>query len=255
MITKDGDPNTISPTFVESVCLGLVPGWSHVEKFGYNEDVDSGNEDVWVYGGPYTYSTTADIDRLSSSDDGDTQNIILQGQKLDYTEVTQTATLTGQTPVALTTPMRRIYRMYNNSATAIAGTVYCFVDGATTNGVPDTASDVRAVINNGDGQTEMCLYTVPKGKQGFVYRIQSSIDKSSGNYAVNTFDIRLPGKDWRLQNRMIPIGTGINSVSKEFNGSLGPYPEGTDMRIYCRDVEAINTGVSGDFLVLLQDVQ
>ena len=258
-ITVDGKEATdlSKNEFFLRVAMGLEPRFSLVEKFGENPDVDTGGaEDVWGQGGEYVYSTTADIDSISSSDASDTQEIVIIGQTADYTEVTQTATLQGTTKVTLDTPLRRVYRMYNDGSSDIAGTVYCYVDDTTTTpGVPDTASKIRAVIVNGDNQTEMCIWTVPKGCRAFFLGGYVSISRATSSGAATfTWKLRLPGKVFRVQSRIACMVGGRSSWDYHYPAPVGPMPEGTDIAITAEDVSANNTGCSGGFTILLEDL-
>ena len=70
------------------VSKGNISGSTYVHKFGQAPDFDTGDGEVNMWDGAddgnsnlmtYTYSSTADIDRISSSDNGDTQDIEIQG--------------------------------------------------------------------------------------------------------------------------------------------------------------------------------
>lgn len=166
-----------------ALAKGDIPGHTHINKFGKAGDIDiaDGFVDVWDGAGEanadksYTYSSTADIDSLSSSNAGDTQDIEVQGLDTNYDLVTQTITLSGQTRVALTTDLVRVFRMENVGSSDIAGSVYCYVNGAITAGVPDTSADIRAIIQGSFNQTLMALYTVPNGKTAYMKNYWASI--------------------------------------------------------------------------------
>ncbi len=244
-----------STEFYLRVSKGLVPGHSFYSKFGENPDVDTGTnpEDVWDYGGTYTYSSTADIDQVSSSNSGDTQDTVVEGLDTDWNFVSQEVTLTGQTPVTLTTPLLRVYRMYNNDITDYAGDIYVSINGASlTAGVPDTASDVRAQVVNGNNQTLMCIYTVPAGFTGFFTQGYVAMAKSSSNTAIFSWRARPFGGVFQVKSRLALIGTGSSTWQYAYTIPL-PLPEKTDVIIRCEEVEANNTGVSGGFDVLLVD--
>jgi len=123
-------------------------------KFGRNNDVGTTEETVWAQGGKETYATDNDIDSISSSNAGDAQSVVIEGHTLsgsDLTFVVQTATLNGQTPVTLSTPLYRATRVYNDDSTDFAGDIYVFESGGTvTAGVPQTATDIHLKVLAGD---------------------------------------------------------------------------------------------------------
>lgn len=120
-------------------------------KYGRNENVAQDTlTTVWTTGGNETYATGNTINRVSSAQGTDTQQVVIEGHTLsgsDLTFVTQTATLQGQNQVTLTTPLYRATRLYNNGSTNFAGNVYCYESGGTvTNGVPQDATKIHITV-------------------------------------------------------------------------------------------------------------
>lgn len=118
-------------------------------KFGRNGSVDTAFETVWRVGGDETYPTTNAIDKISSSDDSDNQNIVIEGHTIssgELTFVTQTATLDGFVETALTTPLARVTRLYNDDTSNFAGTIYVYEDDTVTDGVPQTTSKIHMAV-------------------------------------------------------------------------------------------------------------
>jgi hypothetical protein len=247
--------------WIQKVAMGLVPGWSSIEKFGENSSVQTtGPEDIWSQGGLYTYSSSTDIDQISSSSALDTQTITIIGQTLDNTEVKQQAVLNGQNKVALATPLFRVYRAYNVSGTDLAGDVYIYVDGPIVGGVPSTIADIRAKIATTvhpipPNQTEMALYTVPKGKQGFFYSWYLSMNNIiAGNFATFVWRLRYPGEVFRVQSRIACIGAGDSHWTYTYPFPSDPIPAGSDIAISVDFVDSNNTQCAGGFTVALQDM-
>ncbi len=179
-----------------AIAKGDVVNTSFVHKFGNATNIDTSDGLVTIWDGAedgtawenmtYTYSTSDDIDSISSSDNGDTQDIEVQGLDSNYDLVTQTITLTGQTRAALTTNLIRIFRMKNVNSVDIAGHVFCFVNVALSNGVPTVATNIRAIIQPGNNQTLMAVYTIPNGTTGYMrdwYAATAGSNKNS-NYLV-----------------------------------------------------------------------
>ena len=89
----------------------------------------------------------------------------------------------------------------NNRGHAFRG-CYCFVNGATTGGVPNTTADVRAMIMNGNNQTEMAIYTVPAGKTAYIRELYASTAGGSRttNYVIK-LKIKPFGQVFQLKHR------------------------------------------------------
>jgi hypothetical protein len=245
----------IMKDWFQSIAEGNVSDYEVIEKFGENPDVDTGTdpEDVWDYGGVYTFSSTADIDQISSSDDTDTQDVIVCGLDEDWGVVEQTVTLTGQTPATLDTPLIRVYRMYNSGTTDFSGDIYLSTNGAAlTAGVPNTANTVRAMIRNGNNQRLMCIYTIPSGKTGYFWAGYIGYGASSSTGASFTWSARLFGKVFCVKSKLSLIGTGTSTWNYTYKSPV-KLPEKTDVKIVCKEVEANNTAVTGGFTVLLKD--
>jgi hypothetical protein len=211
-LTVDGDQKISDNSNGFAIAKGDVSGTSGTNKFGNAPDFDTGDGEVDVWDAAndavawqqmnYTFSSSADIDRISSSDNGDTQDIEIEGLDANYDIVVQTITLTGQTPVALNTSLIRVFRMKNVGSTNVVGYVFCFVNVATTNGIPNTPANIRAVIDNGNNQTEMAIYTVPAGKTGYIREIYASTAGGSRatNYIIK-LKIRTFGQVFQLKHR------------------------------------------------------
>jgi hypothetical protein len=74
----------------------------------------------------------------------------------------QTKTLIGTTETWL-----RINAVYNVSPQSVAGVIYVYEDDTIDAGVPDTASKVKAQINDGHNVTLMSHYCTPANTYGY----------------------------------------------------------------------------------------
>jgi hypothetical protein len=81
----------------------------------------------------------------------------------------------------------RVFRMRNVNSTNLAGHVFCFVESAVASGVPDPDS-IRAIIQPGNNQTEMAVYTIPAGKTGYM---RSWFASTSGSNRSSNYVMRL----------------------------------------------------------------
>jgi hypothetical protein len=226
------------------IAKGNITGHTYVHKFGEAPDFDTGDGFVTIWDGAddgntdamvYTYSATADIGLLSSSNVGDTQTVEIQGLLDDGTLSTQTFTLNGQTDVDLSatgTNFERVFRLKNTGATDFAGDVYLRTDGSgQASGVPSTANTVRLKCKAGENQTLMSIYTVPTGKTAYLDSFYSS---TRGANRSATYDIHLvarpSGGVFQLKNSQELSDSATNRWQHKY---LVPekFSAGTDIEI------------------------
>ena len=243
-------------SFPLAVARGLIPGVTHVNNFGENPDIDTATdpEDVWDFGGVYNFSTTDDIDSISSSDAGDTMVITVEGLALDYTKVSQNVTLTGQTRAALATKLIRVNRAFMVGNVSVVGTVSIYENTALTAGVPTDTTKIRAQILAENNQTLMAIYTVPLAKTAYMLRYSAGLSRGNATAVVADFilQIALFGEKFRIKDRKAAMSAGQSDIPHIF---LIPevIPAKSDIKIKCDRVTADNTSVFGGFTLLLVD--
>lgn len=239
--------------FELKVAQGLIPSHSVIDKFGENPDVDTATvpEDIWEAGGEYNYDAdgTAPIVSVISDNAADTEDIMVIGLDINGNEVEQTVTLNGTTRVPLTTPLWRVYRMVWMGTTNLVGTAYCYVG---TGGVPVLA-DIRAIIDNGNNQTLMALYTVPLGKVGFLWRgeLGASRPNPGGEAQCSYYSRRLGGL-FTIKKRINLSNTG-SSIYADVRTFPDIIPARTDIRLRIENVSSNDMGIFGTFDILLID--
>ena len=207
-------------------------------KFGKSAALSTSRETVWTVGGNETYVNANLIDSISSSSVLDTQEIYLEchtvtgsGRDQQFTFVTQTVNLNGQTRVLLPTPVARISRMYNNNGTNLAGAVYAYQNTAIVGGVPSDITKVHAKIQQGFQQNFKAAttfsnedYYILTGGFGSVSNKQAA--------AVDFFlEIREPGKVFREV-----AAVSANSSGGAWQIELDPaviIPKNCDIRVTC----------------------
>ena len=158
----------IPDEFLE-IPAGNITGYSSVNKFGENPDIAvNTTEDVWDGGGTYSFPTTATITHIRQATDqvGTDANATIEIQGLDasWNLTTQTADLDGTdttTEVVLGTALIRVFRM--KVLENIVGAADIWV-GATGMSV----GTANAIIQAGNNQTLMAIYTIPNGKTGYL---------------------------------------------------------------------------------------
>lgn len=261
-VTADGDLKITDNSSGLAIAEGNVTGASYIHKFGQAPDFDTADGVITIWDGAndgtvalmdYIYSTTADIDSISSSDAGDTQTVEVLGLDASYHEVTQTVTLNGQTRVALATPLFRIFRFKNTGTTNFAGQVYVYVNTALTAGVPTDTTKIRAAVNDGNNQTLMAIYTVPAGYTAYVrdwYASTSGASKNS-SYIID-FYVRPLGQVFQLKHRASIQDGGTTYIQHKYE-EPEMFTEKTDieMKVQSTEVGATGCSVSAGFDIVL----
>lgn len=263
-ITKDGNLTISDNSSGLAIAKGDVTGASYVHKFGNAPDFAQTDGTITLWDGAdnaninqmvYQYSTTADISQISSSSVLDSQQIQIQGLGSDSAILIDTVTLQGQVKVAIGTSFLRIVRLVNINTSDNVGYIYVYVDGAITSGVPNTPSNVRAVIQPGYNQTLMAVYTVPKAKTGYIRDWFASIAgaNKTSNYVIQ-LRVRPPGGVFQLKHISSISDNGTSSYQHNYRE-----PEMvnafSDIEIRC---SVLATGVtaasiSGGFDIVLID--
>lgn len=197
-----------SPQFLLEVAKGNVDGFSSVHVFAENPSIDiAAQEDIWEYGGTYTYLSSASTLYLSSSDDADTQDIEITGLDTNYVLQTVTQTLNGQTKTEIGSGITwvRIHKVKNVGSTDLSGSLYVYEDDTTDVGVPNTASKVKAYIYDGNNQTLMSHFCVPANT--YALPISLNLDLTSKAASKITVTLRVRPFGQVFENRGI---YGIN---------------------------------------------
>lgn len=152
-----------------------------------------------------TYLTANSITTVSSSSGSDTSIMTLEGHTVDsngnFTFVTQSVTLTGQTQVTLGTALARATRMYTNDSTALVGDIYVYETDTATAGVPDTAAKVHLMIEAGEDQSEHCATTIEDGLYWIVTKYGADFLKKTAGFAEVMLQVKEKGKVFRNRHR------------------------------------------------------
>lgn len=243
-------------SFEMAVNQGLVPGYSPLDKYGENPDIDTGTvpEDVWEYGGEYNFDLpgTAPIVSIVSDNPADNQEIeIPTGLDINGEEAYQKVQLNGTTRVALDIPLWRFNRGSNDADIGgdLAGTVYVY----TGVGNVPAPSEIRGIIDNGNNQTLMAITTIPLGKVGYLYRgeIGGSRSQNSGTVQGAYYSRRV-GKVFKIKKRVDTTNQG-NSYYQDKRSFPDVIPALTDIKLRVESVSANDTGVFGTLDIMLVD--
>lgn len=240
--------SSIPENFGLDVARGVTFGITGVHKFGRNPDVDSGTvpETVWPYGGVASWSSSAETWYVMSADASDTEvQVQVEGCGVSYTEVTQSVTLNGQTPVALGTAMLRVNSFRVTNGVQPLGTIYLSRTNSATAGVPNTATDVRGMIDPTHNTGLSTLYTIPAGYTGYVTKM--SVEVSANDTEV-TLRSRAQSGVWITRSATRIAAAGHGDIKWEVPLEL---PERTDIEVRVTVSTNSNNVVTADYDLFL----
>ena len=242
-----------------NISSGTELGFSHINVFGANDDVDTSSapEDIWDSGGLYEFPASAQsIEAVSSSaNDIDVtgsgaRTIRVQGLDTNYNPQEEDIAMNGMAAVALVNTYMRIHKAFILSAGSVGTN-----DGIITIRIPIGPN--QAQILAGNGESLMAIFTIPNGKTGFLKRWYCSISKTQSG----TTDIRiltsLPtfapyNNTWRV-HRIITCNSIGSSTWNEEVTTPGLLVAKTDIRLVANNVSANNIRVVGGFDLILVD--
>ena len=209
-------------------------------KFGKsgNLSTTAGLQTVWSVDGNEVYISTNLIDRVVSSSASDTQEVTIEGHTIEgsgvdakFTFVVETVTLSGQTPVALTTPLARVSRVNNNGSTEIVGVVSVYENSAVTGGVPNDTTKVHINIPLGFQQSFKAATTFSNTDYFFLTGCYGAVSKKQNAAADFYIELREVGKSFRQIACLTASSTG-GAFNIEFDPAI-IIPRNADVRIRC----------------------
>jgi len=196
------DRNLSSPMgdLTTAVAIGAIPGWTSFRKFGMNDFISAGTEEMWSPGTARVLPTSAGaLSVVSSSTEDDNitgtgaWTIVAEGLNSDYEEISETIEMNGTGAVAsVGTDWFRVNRAYNVTAGTNgrnAGHISISIGG-----------NLQAYIEAEEGQTQQTHYTVPAGKTILVNNFRLGVGRMSGSNDLHIkSSIKLFGDDtaWR----------------------------------------------------------
>lgn len=235
--------------FELQVARGLIAGHKPLFKFGVNPDNNGTLETVWSHSSLYVYPTTATVMKVSSTSADDTaagtgaRTMLVAGLDANYNEISETVTLNGQSAVLTTNSFLRVFRAYvvtAGSGGTAAGTLYVG-DGTVTSGVPAT---VYAMIDVGDNQTNMAMWTVPAGYTLYIHRgTFSAASNNAAQYVLGKFMVRPFGGVFR---NAADITVNSNVFGYDFEIPLA-VPEKSDIEARAIALAGTNFYVTASF--------
>lgn len=166
--------------------------------------------------------TANDINSIISNNAGDTETVRVEGHTtsdggLTFVFVAQNAILNGQTVVPLATPLARVSRVVNVSATDLTGRVYVTETDTYTAGVPDTDSKVHLIVEAGLNNSEKAATTLSNADYWVVTGFYGDCLEKTSNFGILHLEVRESGKTF---SNKIDISATTNSRG---NHEFKPY--------------------------------
>lgn len=207
-----------------------------LNKFGRSAQVNASNRATLMTLPTGTLNETYITDNLIthvSSDAADTGAMVVEGHTIDasgdFTFVAQTVTLAGTTKTALTTPLARCTRLYNNTTTPWTGTIYAYEDVAAPGGIPGTATAVHCMIRAGEQQSEKASTTLSKKDVWIITTVHAGVLTKAGTTVADIqLETRRGGKVFRPLSELAVSTTSPDTVEPK------PYiiiPPNSDVRL------------------------
>lgn len=204
--SQSGRLNTNSQPYTYAIAEGDVLNHNPLLKFGTRTTVSAGNSSS-IWEGPtnlYAYMSTAQQLKVSSTSANDiattgtgARTLFISGLNASFEQINETINMNGATVVTTTLSYIRVFRSYVETC----GSLYT---NSGTISIKNNAGTVtQAIINIGDSQTLMSLWTVPIGHTFYMTNATFSSDSNKGARASiftrdNDGGILYP---WRIRYR------------------------------------------------------
>lgn len=249
-----------------NVAKGNVAGSSIVNKFGRNSAVGTALSFISLSATYQTPLTAQNLEILSGSANDTSagtgaRKVKVIGLNSSWDEVEQEVTMNGVTPVALATPLIRVYRMYVTESGSYATTSTPSHLGRITlrnSGAGVTWGTIGTIEGTttgfGIGQSQIGAYTIPNGYTGYLLSKTITVEstKPTSIYFFkreNSDDVTSP---YNGVMRLFEQNDGIvNPFNINLKAPLQVLKEKTDVGFFAK----LSTGtgsVSTEFQLLLE---
>ena len=253
-IQQDSDATTVRAITEEvAIASGLFTGYSIVNKFGTNADIDTGSvpEDIWEGGGTYTGFPDSTLEAIQVESDSASDSsagtgartVRVTGLDTNYNVIQETITLNGTTPVDTVNQYRRAHTA--TVLTAGSGGVNA---GTITFRHTTTTANVFLSMVPGRNQTNCSAYTIPAGHTAYMRKIHAAIRGGSTASLDGFIWTRTFGGVFRSR-RPFTV-TSSYPLRDEIYGGL-VFTEKSDLILRIGSSSAVNVSVNGGYDLIL----
>lgn len=176
---KDGNIQNVYGTGGNiPLSAGLIDGYSYIEKFGANFSIGADLETIWAQGGKYTFLSNAAVvyadtivadDGEDKSDGTGARTVLVEGLDSSYHAVSETLTVGG---AASTTQFLRVFRISVATAGSVGTNTKPILISTDANGTGTVLGTIAThgsgSNEEGFGQSQIGVYTIPAGKTGYL---------------------------------------------------------------------------------------
>lgn len=250
VVQQDADALTVRTVDTEiAISKGLFEGYSVVNNFGRNSDIDTGTvpEDVWNGGGVYTGFPTGSPEEFevfsSSASDTGTLTFTYLASSTSTSYSTATVTLNGTTHVSTGIMGYRIHTAQYNTSSATT-----FNIGEITLRHKVTTANIFCKMPIGRSQTNAAAYTVPYGHTAYVRRLFCRVIGSISGIADGALWIRENGMSPRLRR---PFSSATADAFEELPYGGIPVSQQSDIVVRITGVSANNLDVIAGYDIIL----
>lgn len=225
------------------IVKGQIDALSGVHKYGYNDACGTVWESVWDGGGTYNWITTpGTLTATSSAGASDSGvSVTLEGvHGTTWEPLIETVVLNGSGVGVTSGSFGRVHRGYITGTSDSTGDITVTVTGSAT---------VHAIIKSEFNQTQMAVYTIPAGYNGYLVQLSATIQKNQDMvlaYRTREYTDGVGYSPWRAKS---VISSFAGSVDRKFD-----FPEhmtartDIDLQVKCGAVAE----VSADFEIILE---
>lgn len=211
-----------------------------VHKFGRNNDIDIGTEDIWRAGGLIVWQTAAQTLSLVSDSADDTaagtgaRSVTVVGLNGSLAEITETVATAGLVAATTTNKFLRVYRAYVASAGTYAGTTAGGNLGNINATYSTTGNPAFIIAHDGTrglGQTQSAFFTVPAGMKAYIAFIDIQIDATKPLTVMFWRREQATTTTAPVQSRRLILFWDGAAGDVEYKpvAPLGPFSAGTDL--------------------------
>lgn len=241
--------------------LGNIPNFSHINKFGINDDIDTAStpEDIGLNGGLIVPPTSAQKISAVSDNAADAsagtgaRTIRIYGLDSNYTLQNEDITMNGTTPVDSVNNYTRCYRaevLTSGSSHTNVGTISLKAKTDTT-----TQVVIGLLQSTGVGNSMTTFFTIPANYKGLIVSTHCDFAPASGSQSAvvclfQRTNIDTSTASLNALSVFAIFSAGGSSVPRYYNPCL-LINEKTDIFFRCLSVSSNNTMLSAGYDLIL----